>query len=279
MVTFRRVVPILAVLLVVPLFATAQINFPKSGYLVGVGDSVAAGEGALPVTHGFVYQLYDRGVFGRTQDLDFSTIAIKGAMASEVLAFQVPQVVCIRSPRIAVDPTVVVMTAGANDFGVRLLLWREANPGNPLPPVPVLDAWVEEIATTVANATFALLVTGVDLTPVGGQACPALGPDAKVLIGNYFGFPHPIPQIAQVIDYLLAGFDAALRDKLQGLIALGKVAVVDTFSAFQGKKGVLLIEKRYGYDETDPFGFEMHLTNAGHSLIAREFEKAWQALQ
>jgi hypothetical protein len=64
----------------------AQINFEKSDYHLSLGDSVAAGEGALPVTHGFVYQLYDRGVFGRTQVMDFSNIAIRGATADDECA-------------------------------------------------------------------------------------------------------------------------------------------------------------------------------------------------
>ena len=49
--------------------ALAQINFEKTGYYLSLGDSIAAGEGALPVTHGFVYELYDHGAFGRTQEL------------------------------------------------------------------------------------------------------------------------------------------------------------------------------------------------------------------
>lgn len=57
-----RVVVVVIVLfeLFVPVTTSAQVNFEKSGYYLSLGDSVAAGEGALPVTHGFVYQLYDR---------------------------------------------------------------------------------------------------------------------------------------------------------------------------------------------------------------------------
>ena len=39
-------------LVLVPTLAFAQINFPKNSYYVGMGDSIAAGEGALPVTNG-----------------------------------------------------------------------------------------------------------------------------------------------------------------------------------------------------------------------------------
>ena len=49
--------------------ASAQINFEKNDYYLSLGDSVAAGEGALPVTQGFVYRLYNQNVFGNKQDL------------------------------------------------------------------------------------------------------------------------------------------------------------------------------------------------------------------
>lgn len=55
---------IFSLLLLLPASAWAQIDFDKTGYYLALGDSVAAGEGALPVTNGYVYQLYDHGVFG-----------------------------------------------------------------------------------------------------------------------------------------------------------------------------------------------------------------------
>ena len=60
----QRAVAVLAfVAILAPSLAAAQINFPKNGYYVGLGDSVAAGEGALPVTTGYVYDLYIMAVF------------------------------------------------------------------------------------------------------------------------------------------------------------------------------------------------------------------------
>ena len=106
--TLRLVISLTFTASLVPLQAFAQINFEKSGYYLSLGDSVAAGEGALPVTHGFVYQLYDRGVFGRTQVIDFSNVAIKGATADEVQALQVPEALCIQPPRIGLAPSVIV---------------------------------------------------------------------------------------------------------------------------------------------------------------------------
>ncbi|MDH5195604.1 MAG: hypothetical protein OEW32_18105, partial [Nitrospira sp.] len=58
-------------IILVPALAFAQVNFPKNSYYVGMGDSVAAGEGAMPVTNGYVYRLYSESVFGMKKEMDF----------------------------------------------------------------------------------------------------------------------------------------------------------------------------------------------------------------
>jgi len=40
---------------------------------------------------------------------------------------------------------------------------------------------------------------------------------------------------------------------------------------------LLLIEKRNGF--ADGLDFEIHPTNAGHTVIAGEFERVWNSLQ
>jgi hypothetical protein len=54
-----------------PALGMAQINFVKTGYYAALGDSVAAGDRALPVTNGYAYDLYTRGVFGATEQMEF----------------------------------------------------------------------------------------------------------------------------------------------------------------------------------------------------------------
>ena len=108
----HRLVLLLAFVLT-PALASAQINFPKHSYYVGMGDSVAAGEGALPVTNGYVYRLYDEGVFGKKQEMDFSNMAIRGSRSWDLRDHQAPQVLCAEPEQ---RPTVVTITAGANDF-------------------------------------------------------------------------------------------------------------------------------------------------------------------
>ena len=98
--------------LLMPALANAQINFPKRGYYLAMGDSISAGEGAMPVTQGAVYRLYDQGVFGAKQDLDFSNIAIRAARTWEVLNYQVSEAICLTG----FQPSVVTITVGANDF-------------------------------------------------------------------------------------------------------------------------------------------------------------------
>ena len=110
----QRAVAVMAfAAILTPALAAAQINFPKDGYYAALGDSVAAGEGALPVTSGYVYDLYDRGVFGKKQEMEFSNAAVRGARSWELRIHQVSQVLCVKT---AQRPTVVTITAGAGDI-------------------------------------------------------------------------------------------------------------------------------------------------------------------
>ena len=268
---------ILAVCLVLaglgaPAVASAQINFEKTGYYLSLGDSIAAGEGALPVTHGFVYQLYHRGVFGKMQEMDFGNIAIKGATADEVQLLQIPEALCIQPPRIAVAPSVITLSAGANDFLVYFAL-------NGIPAdIPGL---ADGIAVKVANIIRSL-VFGMPGLPV---YCAGSGiPGIVVLVSNYYSFDHPDPQIDVLLDLALQSFGAKLADEIasiQGQIdtagMTARVAYVDTFSAMDGRQGLLLIQKLNGF--MGGFDFEIHPTNAGHTLIAHEFERVWNDLE
>src|SRR5262245_25711275 len=103
----------LATVLMGPGVALAQISFPLEGYYIGMGDSVAAGSGAQPDTNGYVYRLYEGGTFGKTKETAFSNAAVRAARSWELLQHQVPQVLCAEPDQ---RPTVVTITAGANDF-------------------------------------------------------------------------------------------------------------------------------------------------------------------
>jgi hypothetical protein len=94
---------------------------------------------------------------------------------------------------------------------------------------------------------------------------------------------HPDPQINFVPDLAIQTFSTGLQTRLahiqDDIRAAGKTArvgFVDTLSAMEGRQGLLLIEKRNGF--VGGFEFEIHPTNAGHTVIAKAFEKVWKSM-
>ena len=271
----RLMIAVALVALFAPWPASAQINFQKTGYYLALGDSVSAGEGALPVTHGFVYQLYDQGVFGQTQTMDFANIAIKGATADVVQTLQVPEALCIQPPTIGLRPSVITLTTGANDFFDYIAM--NGFPTTPQTIIALGTSIADKVALVVRSLVFGI--------PNASVACLQSGiPGIKVLVFNYYDLNHPVPEFDAALDLALQAFSARLSADLvaiQGDIATAgltaRVGFVDTFSAMQGREGLLLIEKLNGF--ISPFDFEIHPTNAGHTVIAHEFEKVWKSLQ
>jgi len=274
--TLRLIVALALVSLLFPSHSVAQIASEKTGYYLSLGDSVAAGEGAQPATNGFVYQLYQRGVFGQTQATAFGNIAIKGATTDEVQVLQAAEALCIQPPRIFPAPTVITLTAGANDLF--LYIATHGIPPNPLVDIPVI---ANGIADKVANIIRSLVFGLPGLPP----SCAQNGiPGITVLTFNYYDFNHPDPQIDFLLNLALQSFSARLQAgiaQIQAAIAAtgrtARVGFVDTFSAMEGRSGLLLIEKRNGF--SGPFEFEIHPTNAGHTVIAKTFEDVWNSLQ
>lgn len=243
-----------ACVLSVPAVATAQVNFQKTGYYAAMGDSVAAGEGAMPVTDGYVYQLYDKGVFGTKQTMDFSNLSMRGARTWEVRDHQVAQLLCA-----ATRPTVVTITVGANDF-IRG------------------DFNVPAIAGRVVAAVSQLLNNDIGspqpvLDPITQQPCPRLQ-NVTILVSNYYAIPHPDPAIAANFDNALRFFDFFLRMGLNGVNkpAGTRVALVDLYTLSKEHEGNFVLLR-------GPGGFDIHPTNLGHTLIAQEFQKVWQSIQ
>jgi hypothetical protein len=243
-----------------PPLVSAQISFPEEGHYVGMGDSVAAGTGALPATNGYVYRLYRQGVFGRTNEIEFANAAVRAARSWDVLNHQVPQVLCSEP---ATRPTVVTFTAGANDF------FRG-------------DTDVVAIAGRVAEAVNVLLnnpaVAAPVTDPFSGAVCRPLE-DVTILVSNYYSIPHPDPVIASQLDALLQGFDQALRFWLaQVPVPQGSsVAIVDLYTPSLDRRGLVLLERRLGMQS--PFDFNTHPTNLGHAFIAQQFKQVWNELQ
>ena len=256
-----RLAVILAVVLL-PSVGWPQIDFPKTGYHAAMGDSVAAGEGAMPVTHGYAYQLYDHGVFGKKQAMDFSNLSVRGGRSWDLRDHQVAQLLCA-TPR----PSVVTITAGANDF-----LRGDFN-------VPAIASRVQEAVNILLNNGTALVPPALTvLDPITSLPCPRLT-NVTILVSNYYSIPHPIPAIAAQLDMALRGFDLGLSVLLP-LVPLSdgsRVEKVDLYTPSLGRQGLVVIERRLGFE--GPLDFDVHPTNVGHTFIAQQFKQTWLSLQ
>jgi lysophospholipase L1-like esterase len=248
------------VALLVPSVASAQVDFPQSGNYAALGDSVAAGQGAIPATRGYPYLLYDQGVFGQKQEIGFENLAVRGGRSWDLRNHQVPQLLCSGS-----RPTVITITAGAAD----------AFRGD-LNPAAIAQRVVEAVALLLHNGTPLVPVPVLD--PVTGLPCPPIT-NVTILVSNYYRIPHPDPLIDAQLDALIRGFDQALS-LLLPLVPVppgSKVAKVDLYTPSLGREGLVLIERSGGF--TGPLDFDPHPTNLGHSFIAQQFKEAWLALQ
>lgn len=259
-----RITRIAAVLIatMAPAAAQAQINFQKTGYYAAMGDSVAAGEGAMPVTHGYAYQLYDHGVFGPKQEMDFSNLAVRGGRSWEFRDHQVAQLLCATP---AQRPTVVTITVGANDF-----LRGDSD-------IVGIALRVREGINRLLNNGSAFVSESV-LEPTTSAACPPLR-NVTILVSNYYSIPHPEPFWNALLDNALTGFNQALRWVLQSVNvpAGSRLGVVDLYTPSIGREGLVLVQRRGGY--TSGFDFDSHPTNSGHTFIAAQFAAAWRRLQ
>lgn len=261
----RIILPLLTLILI-PTLTFAQVNFPKNGYYVGMGDSVAAGEGAMPVTNGYVYRLYEEGVFGKKQETDFANIGVRGGRSWDLRDHQVSQVLCSEPEQ---RPTVVTITAGANDF-------FRSDPdlaGSTKRVAQAVDLLLNNDGVLSPN----LGATPVHDPVVPGQRCRALR-NITILVSNYYSLPHPVPQFFQLLDSAVRGFDQGLRFWLQQVVvpAGSRVAIVDLYTPSLGRQGLVTIQRRFGYNS--PLDFDFHPTNLGHAFIAGEFKKVWNSL-
>jgi len=86
-------------------------------------------------------------------------------------------------------------------------------------------------------------------------------PNAKIYINNLYDIPElplPPPGIRPIVQ--------AFNQIIEGVAGVFNVPVADVFSAFEGRKGLRLIQ-RNGADQ-----YEVHPSNAGHRAIAKAFK-------
>lgn len=133
---------------------------------------------------------------------------------------------------LAIDPffpTVITITVGGNDLASIL----EGSD-----PITVLT----NFQTNLTNI-FIALRTNL--------------PNVPIYINNLYDIPE-IPQARPIVQ--------AFNQIMDAVAGAFNVPVADVFTAFEGKKGVRLIQ-RNGADQ-----FEVHPSNAGHRLIANAFK-------
>jgi lysophospholipase L1-like esterase len=202
---------------------------------MAIGDSISAGYGAMPATQGFVYQLYQGGAIDKVNETLFCAAGVPGALSKDVLDYQVPQVERFFSNTGMPYRKVVTLTLGGNDL---LQILGGADPYVVLP--------------SVGNNLAQILARLVSQFP-----------EAQIYVANYYDPRLPVPGGSEQLVALLNGAIGAAVANFSGHAVL-----VDLHSAFNGRSGLLLIDKK-GSGE-----FEVHPTNAGYRVITQAFEDA-----
>ena len=225
----------LALVMFIALSGAAQAQQPwtfgNNTRFLALGDSLTAGYGATPVTNGYAYELYQRGVYDSMNNTIFANAAVPGATSQQVLNFQVPAATQIFQPH------VITMTVGGNDL---LAILNGANP-------------LQVLQTFQAN-----------LAGILTQVCIAL-PGTHVYVANLYEireFPVPTGDVVGAFNMTVEGVVGFANATVCG----GKAKVADVHAQFAGpQQGLLLINRNNAGQ------FEVHPTNAGYSAMAQAF--------
>jgi lysophospholipase L1-like esterase len=218
--------------------AQPQLSFNSDTRYVALGDSVSAGWGAMPATQGFPYQLYQSGVIDNLPFTLFCNMAVPGALSQDVLDHQVPQV-------------------------KRFL----NNTGTPYRKVITLQIGGNDLAAILTGADPTRVLTGIGTNHLLIlKTLTAQFPDATIYVANFYDPKLPIPGEK---DLILA-FNQVIAWAV-GQFPSTSVLLVDVYSAFEGRTGLLLNE-RNGADK-----FMADLTNAGQEVYAGVFTRAIRA--
>jgi lysophospholipase L1-like esterase len=200
-----------------------------------LGDSISARYGNLPATQAFPYQIYQSGAIDNLGHTLFCNLAVPGAMTSDVLIHQLPQLGRFLHDTGMPYPQVITLQIGANDL-FEVMYGAD--------PVSVL--------TGIGTNLYAILTRlTVDF------------PNARIYVGNYFDPRLPVPgekALVAAMNQVIANVVAAFAGR--------SVKLVDVYTAFEARNGLLLIEKRRA-DQ-----FQAHPTNAGQNVIADVFARS-----
>jgi lysophospholipase L1-like esterase len=240
---------VLAAVLALPAGAWAELpwQFDEHTRYMVMGDSLGAGYGAIPVTQGYAYLLYQEGAFDTMPNTLLTNAAVTGATSQGVLDFQVPQAIQFFRPE------VITLTVGGDDLAGLLLRLLNA----PSPPSP------QEFQAAIQN----LLATyGANLYQILSTLKQSL-PGVEIYLGNLY----EVPEIVEAIPYPGAErIIPAFNQVIARVAAALDIPVADLYSAFLGRRGLLLIE-RHGAEP-----FQIHPTNAGYRVMTQAFEAVIQ---
>jgi lysophospholipase L1-like esterase len=233
----RRIVIVVLILGVLMIASTAHaqywVSFANDTRYMALGDSLSAGYGAHPATQGFVYGLYQSGVIDSVNNTLFCDIGVPNATSGDILTHQVPQVALFFADTGIAYRQVITLTVGGNDL---LQIFGGAD------PTAVLNTLAANLSAILGNlaGTFPL---------------------ARIYVANLYDPALGLPGEAGAI----AAANALIA---QVVGSIPSATLVDVFSAFQGRSGLLLAERK-GAEQ-----LQVHPTNAGYQVMQKTFADA-----
>lgn len=232
--TLMGMVLLVGLLVTAPASAQYWTSFADNTRYMALGDSLSAGYGAHPATQGFVYQLYQSRAIDKVNNLLLCNVGVPNAMSQDVLDYQVPMVPLFFAETGATYRKVITLTVGGNDL-FQIFLGAD-------PPTVIAT-----LATNLGTILASLATT-----------------DAHIYVANQYDPRLGAPREAELI--------AAANQVIAGVVsAFPNATLVDIFSAFDGRSGLLLAERR----GAEPG--QVHPTNAGYEVMAKTFADAIKA--
>jgi len=179
-------------------------TFSNNTRYLALGDSLAAGYGAIPTTQGYAYLLYQKGTYDKIPNTIFANAAVPGATSADVLAFQVPQAISLFGPH------VVTLSVGGNDV-LRILAGAD--------PVQVFQQFGLNLGQILCGLRQAL-------------------PQARLYVHNLYDIPEITGAIPGGLQAVLTA-NVIIAD----VATTCGASVADVYSAFAGRTGLLLVER------------------------------------
>jgi lysophospholipase L1-like esterase len=246
--SFRMtVVAAFFLLAAIPALAQSPQQFANDATrYMALGDSIAAGYKAMPVTNGYTFRLYQDAVFDTIPHTLFNAAAVPGATSADVLQYQVPQAV-IPFDIGGFNPEYITLTVGGDDL-LAILAFVENHPDDQ----PAIDEFAEtKLDEYAANlrAILNALTTGL--------------PKAKIFVSNQYDLPE-IQAVFPFTDRIVGLFNRIVQ-QVTNDFSSDNVYLVDVHAAFLGRNN--LIE---GQRAQVPI-FEVHPTNVGQRVIEQAF--------